>query len=379
MHYAFLCHAPSDGDTARELGHWLEVHTPCAIRLAECGAGCADDLIEAADQAMSANAVVLLLSPASVPEKWVRSRWEPVLLEQPAQGGAALASVVLAECKFPELLRRRDCFPSDLAGRRALKRWLLARFPQVESVPAGKGGDGVAAAEVEELRVRLADAVGTADGVPRDVALAFVRECAAEFEGAVWVDGTRRTSVGIAGDLGEALGLTLEGPPEDSLERLRDFCAGRRLLVVFDNCGQRAAEITGRSSVLRTAPHAGPEAAGVEELARRFAAWAADPGPCLAALRDVAGAIEGHAWREVREIASGAAALLGRRRRAAELLELAELALPRAAAAGDTAAVRRFEWERDWILQAWGRPGPVTAPVMPPEVGEQLALEFPAG
>ena len=137
MDFAFLCHAPEDAASAHDLGDYLERNCPCGIRYTECGSGAAYDLLEAAEQSMAASAVILLLSPASMPERWVRSRWEPVLIEQPAEAGTGLACVELRECRFPELLRRRDFFDASLAGRRALKRWLLKRFPAVVEVPEG--------------------------------------------------------------------------------------------------------------------------------------------------------------------------------------------------------------------------------------------------
>jgi hypothetical protein len=378
MQFTFLCHAPVDAPVARELAQWLELNTPCRIRLSECGEGAAHDMVEAADQGMSCESVVLLLSPASVRGEWKRDRWEEVLINQPQAGdAAALACLLLADCKFPHLLRRRDFFVDSLAGRRALKRWLMARRTRVRSLPTGPADAGAEA--VEDLRCRLADSPGFASDVPRDLALAFARECARDFEGAVWVDGTRRSMAGIAGDLGHALGLALHGPPADSIERLQDFCASRRLLVVFDNCSVVPFESLGKCSVLRTAPHQGPAPLRVESLAEIIGAWTTSPETCLEVLRDLETVLTAHPWDEVRGIASSAVALLRHRERAGELLELVEALIPRAAEAGDTPSLRHFDWERSWILQAWGRTESVDVPILSPVPGDQLTLPFPAG
>src|SRR5262249_55670227 len=140
MNFAFICHAPEDGTEARGLGNWLERNSPCEIRYAQCGAGSPHDLIEAVEQSMSAPWGIVLLSPASVPERWVRSRWEPVLLQDPEEAGVALAFVELRACKSPDLLRRRNFFDASLAGRRALKRWLLQRHPSVVELPEAPAG-----------------------------------------------------------------------------------------------------------------------------------------------------------------------------------------------------------------------------------------------
>jgi hypothetical protein len=377
MRHVFLCHAPSDAEVARDLAAWLELQTPYAVGRTECGPATDTDLVEAADQAMAAEAVILLLSPASVPVKWVRSRWEPVLIGQPADGGAALGCVLLAECKFPDLLRRRNFHTPDREGRRALKRWLLSRAPHVAALP--KTAVEAPAAEVlDELRRRLADDVGAAAGAPWELALAFARECAADFEGVVWIDGARRSAAGVAGDLAHALGAPLSGPPEESHERLREFCAGRRLLIVFDGCAPLFGA-SGKCSVVATAPHPAREARSFEKLAHVFTYWTSSPEPCLAALGDLVPAIAERPWAEARSLAYSAVALLRHFGRDAELIELTDFLVPLAEQAGDASALRCFDWERTWIHESWGRVEPVAAPLLAPPEGDQLTLPFPLG
>jgi hypothetical protein len=173
-----------------------------------------------------------------------------------------------------------------------------------------------------------------------------------------------------------AAGLRLSGPADQDRERLREFCGARRLLLVFDNCGVPPFPRGGKCSMLLTAPHAGGEPLRAAELERLFRNWMREPEPCLAALGDVPAAIGQTAWSQVRGLAYSAVALLRHQERAAELLELVEELIPRARTAGDESAVRHFEWERSWLVQAWERTEAIAAPVLAPAPGDQLTLSF---
>ena len=377
MDFVFLCHAPEDAAAAYDLGGYLERNCPCDIRYNECGAGAAHDLLEAAEQSMAARAVILLLSPASMPERWIRNRWEPVLLDQPREAGIGMACVELRECRFPELLRRRDFFDAALDGRRALKRWLLEKFPAVVEMPEG-GVPSAPEPVLEDLRCRLADEPGSASGVPLETALAFARASVPDFEGVIWLDCTRRTRAGVTGDLCAALGLGVSGVIEENEEELRRVLASRRLLVVFDNFAGDPIAREGRCSTLATAPREGAEPRPFAEVAEAFARWTIEDRRCLALLRDLPAAINGNRdWPQVRTLAFDAVGLLGRRReRAAELLELLDLLIARAWDEGDDEAVRKLEWERGWIPTHAHRSRP-HAPA--PAPGEQLSLDLLCG
>ena len=374
MDFVFLCHAPEDAAVAYDLGVHLERNCPCDIRYNECGTGAAHDLLEAVEQSMAARAIIVLLSPASVLERWARSRWEPVLLEQPAEAGTGVACVELRDCRFPELLRRRDFFGASLAGRRALKRWLLEKFPSVVEMPEG-AVPAAPEAVLEDLRRRLADEPGSITGVPLETALAFAHASVADFEGVIWLDCTRRSRAGAAGDLCAALGLAVSGVIEENEEELRRVLASRRLLVVFDNLTGDPIAREGKCSMLATARRAGTEPRPFAEVAEAFSRWTIDDRRCLALLRDLADAINGNRdWPGVRTLAFDAVGLLSRRReRTGELLELLEVLIARAWDEGDDEALRKFEWERGWIPTRANQSRPHSPPPAP---GDQLSLEL---
>jgi hypothetical protein len=369
MNYAFLCHAPEDLAAARELGEWLESHCPCEIRYAECGEGAPGDLFEAAEQAQAAVATILLLSPASVPKAWVRSRWEPLLFDQPAAAGTGMAFVKLRRCNFPELFTRRDYFELAADGRRRLKRWLLAQFPQFSKLPGPVGAAPPAA--IEDLTRRLADEAGVAVAVPVDVALAFATAAASDFEGVIWLDCTRRSAAALVGDIAAAAALTVPGSIEANEEAVRAFCAARRLLLVLDQCEVPPFPRTGRTSVLLTAPHPVTPPRPFDEIAGIFAAWSRDEQACLDALRDLLPALySGPDWPAVRSLGRSAIALLRRRReRAGELHELLDWLIDVAHEQDDPAGAWEFSNELRWI-------GTDEEQILiaPPAPGEQMSL-----
>jgi hypothetical protein len=371
MNFVFLCHAPADAGGAAALGGWLERNSSCEIRLTQCGAGTPHDLIEAAEQSMSAAAVVLLLSPDSVPERWERKRWEPVLLEEPASSGVGMAFIGWRECRFPDLLRRRDYFGNSLEERRRLKRWLLRRFPRFTELPPYAGS--VSAERIESLRTALADDAGTAEDVPADAALAFAHACQTDFEGVLWIDATRRTRGALMGDLARALGLAVPGTVEGNEDAVRCFCASRRMLIVFDNCAELPFVCEGKTSLVRTAPHHVVAPRPFDEVAGVFASWYRSEEATEAALRDVRTALEtGGDWDAVRNLGRSAVAALKRRpERAAELLEVLRLLHGLALQQGDPTAAADFDNELSWLSGDTGRRAQAL-----PAPGEQLAFDF---
>lgn len=109
MQSAGLCYA-GDADFAHELAGFLELNCAVAVFDKEGLIGPKDDIIDAAERALSADYLLILLSPDSVPDAWVRARWERILVDEARKFGTQVAYVLLRACKFPEVLRRNDFF-----------------------------------------------------------------------------------------------------------------------------------------------------------------------------------------------------------------------------------------------------------------------------
>ena len=75
---AIICHAPEDAALVSEIAAYLEIN--CALTVSSEQR---QDLIDAVEIGLSADVVLVALSPASAPNPWNRERWEPVFLRQP--------------------------------------------------------------------------------------------------------------------------------------------------------------------------------------------------------------------------------------------------------------------------------------------------------
>jgi hypothetical protein len=245
---AFFAHSPSDHGFAAGLAGFLEFgcNLTCYVNDGQIGEN--QDLIAKAEEGLCADVLVLLLSPSSCPIKWVRERWEPVLSDRAKQDGVEVVTMLLQECSFPPLLRRRnfiDATANRLTAQRLLKRWFRQRERQSGGAPSSEfSGD------LEDLYLTLADGAGALH-VSGSMASRFAKEAEEEFEAVLWVPCQGRTLAHASGELGHQLGLTLDGEVKENCERIRELLAARRCLVVLDAPGPEISkELTagGRSS-----------------------------------------------------------------------------------------------------------------------------------
>jgi hypothetical protein len=120
---AFFAHARSDHDFASDLRGFLEFGCNLTCYVDDGQIGENQDLIAKAEEGLCADVLLLLLSPSSSPTRWVRERWELVLFDQAKQGRVEVVTMLLRECSFPPLLRRRnfiDATKNRLTARRLL-------------------------------------------------------------------------------------------------------------------------------------------------------------------------------------------------------------------------------------------------------------------
>jgi hypothetical protein len=231
---AFFAHARPDHDVASRLAGFLEFGCDLTCYVDDGQIGENQDLIAKAEEGLCADVLLLLLSPSSSPTRWVRERWEPVLFERAKQAKVEVLTMLLGECSFPPLLRRRnfiDATTNWLTARRLLKRWFRLREREPGAAPSFEfSGD------LEDLYVSLADRAGTLH-VSGVVASRFAREAEGEFEAVLWVPCQGRTLAQAAGELGHQLGLALDGPEKENCGRIREFLTTRRCLVVLDDPG----------------------------------------------------------------------------------------------------------------------------------------------
>ncbi len=90
---AFFAHGAADRNFATELAEFLEsgCNVTCYVEDGLIGQG--EDLISKAEEGLSADVLVVLLSASSSPPHWPRDRWEPILIDEARRTGVHVATV----------------------------------------------------------------------------------------------------------------------------------------------------------------------------------------------------------------------------------------------------------------------------------------------
>jgi hypothetical protein len=249
MNSVFVCHAPEDLLAALELCRFLETGICCEV---QAGALPPGETVATWYDHGGADAVVLMLSPRSVPQQWSVEEWQKVLEELDAN---RLATVLVAPCRKPLRLERRNFF--DAGNPRAVKQWLLDLFcgrgHRVSVLPSPHPSYIRDEAEMNVLRCAVGDRPGRARLTGPGATLAaidFAHRFARDFERVVWSHCGDGTPEGAASDLAMRLGLRLDGPLDADIEAIEAHLASRRYLVVLDSPPARILPNIGRSSLI---------------------------------------------------------------------------------------------------------------------------------
>jgi hypothetical protein len=261
------CYSTPDRALAHELAAFLERGAGVEVLLEEGEMPPGADLIAKVEEGLSADAVLVLLSPDSVPPRWPLERWKSVFWEQAEAAGTALATLLCRDAKFPDLLRRKNFFDlrqHHLPAFRLVKRWLMSLSPAPQTAPFAPArqpsfqGRGP---ELETLCALLADTPGMAvlQGVAgagkTSLAVEFARRHREDFDAVFWLTCGARTAAALAGDLAAQLGVRLDRDLESNLNELRRLSAQYRCLLILDGAAPDTAALLaprGRTSVLIT-------------------------------------------------------------------------------------------------------------------------------
>jgi hypothetical protein len=348
-----ICHAPEDRERARELSRFIEVNFGFEISPEEAGG----DLPAAVERALSANFAIVMLSPASLPAPLKREAWEAAFVKAPAEYETPIAFVLLADCPFPELLRRQrffDCSQNFLAGARALKRWIIAHGRGIPSAPEP------VVDVLTPLWPEIIDQPGFSNDLDPAVASVLEHQAREDFEAVHRLRCAGRALPVVLGELAHALALNLPGPVDENRRGLAWHCAAHRYLLIFDGAPESmrdALNFGGRCSVIFT-PAGEPVApAPVTEVSIANIAEAIDYALSLLARDADAGGRLGSRIAFV---------LSGYHRYAEEDLVLE--AMQRAGCSRMDSILR----QRAWIHDLWGES--VGIPDLPPTDATQLPL-----
>lgn len=358
----FPCYAEADRETAAELAAFLERGADVRVFLDD---GClrgGEDLAAKAREARMADTVLVLFSRHSLPPRWPRAQWEDALVKEPAEEGVRIGFLRLDDCAPPRVLEPRfDLSEFPLAGMRGVKRWVRRAPVAQRSEPRSADHE----LDLELLGIALADRAGAQTAASLDLALDFADVFGRDFDAVLRLDCAGRSRAALAGDLAAQLDLHLEGDLESNLQRLRDFCVVRRLLVILTGTGQDGAPgelvFGGRCSTLII------EAAADAPLSELHAAQK------LLAEADGTGD-----WEELSRQARLGGRLTRNAGRLAECFELMQQWHALAELRDDRRVLDEAAREIVWILEAWGR-GDEAAQLdyrRVQEWGDQMGLPF---
>ncbi len=321
-----FCYAAADRDTAQRIAAFIErgANVRALLDGGEIQPG--QDLAEKARQSLGAEMALVLFSRQSLPPRWPRAQWEDAFITGPAEAGVRMAFVRCDDCAPPRVLS--PIFESgDL---RDIKRWARGHAP----ASAPRDGDA------EVIGIAIADRPGDEAAPDETVARRFLRAFHQDFDEIIELECGDRTLAALTGDLGAQLGLRLEGDAESNLERLVEFCAERRFLIVLKappDDPEVQLHFHGRASVLRIpGTIEEPRDESIRGIQR---ALAQRPGD----------------WRQYCRLARLGRRLTRDAGRVAECHELMARWHAAAEAVGDLQALDEAARELVWILESWGR------------------------
>ncbi len=261
----FVFHSPADRGVAATIAERLKVLAGAQVRLEQCGSG--DTVEDVWDQGLGSSAILLLLSPASVPAVGTREKWPAILKHRELNALPPLGLIQIAPCKFPQVLERKHFFRYTDNPQRALRdltQWISNLPGRTEPFfsPARLPWFQGRAAELDQMWESLVDEAGVtilanpASGSGKTaLAQEFVRATGSHFRDVLWIECGRRTEISIAGELAAHLGVSLGNHGEDAFARIGALIQERRVLLVLDDVADGLSVATaggGRASVLVT-------------------------------------------------------------------------------------------------------------------------------
>jgi hypothetical protein len=364
MQTLVTCSSENDLSIAREITSYIEANCPW-IRT-EAYATTADAILEAVERGLSSDVVLLLLSPDSIPSPWLRQHREPILVHEARNSGTPVAFVLVRDCGFPETFRKQRFFEARADARRdgirQLRQWLFSQKPlrgeSTEILPPGSGRHTDRCELTARLETLVLDTPGTLADVPRELALAFASEHSRALDGVFGIECLGRSYAGVLGDTARALGLRLSGTTDQNASALREFCAARRCLFVFDGLTiehRHLLTFGGSSSIIFSDPgDVGSNILSLAQAVDLFAGWRSDPARCLEQLRSAEYHLRSGNDPRVRQLGAYMFGLLRHEERFAEGYELLEMLCERAWDEGNRLDLERWQREKGWIEEAWG-------------------------
>ena len=332
-----LCYSPDDETAVRRIGRTLEANLPCEVSYTEAVLRPGLDLVDATERAIGAEMALVFLSPRSVPASWKLERWKPIFFDKVEEFGSLLGVVLLEDCRFPELLRRRCFFDArsdaDNEARR-IRRWLLRphRLPAA-TIPASPPSD----------------CPGLFDK-PFAESESLVLSHENDFEAVYRVDCEGRSDAGVLGDLGHTMGLCLPKTLQENRAALQEESAKHRWLFLVAHPTPAHRELLnwgGLASMIFLTDAPPRNRSSRAEIEAAFLTPVRDEALCALLLPDAVAALPELPQREMLRLAWAIVKVLQSAQRYAEAVELLEWMEPNAGTRARTDIQRELSWLRD--------------------------------
>jgi tetratricopeptide (TPR) repeat protein len=265
MPSVFISHSSKDKPFVRELADALRRDGEIQVWLDEREIAPGDNFVSRIKDGLDADFVLLVLSPDSVASNWVEQEWTDALAAD------KLLPVLYRDCKLPALVRTRKYF--DLRtnhpdGFRAIRAYLLTQKPvvpeRVNYLPVRPPLFVGREEELKQLCERLGEpgavvhVQGLAGKGKTTLALEFAHRYQRDFDAVYWLPCQSSSLASIAAELTRLLGLKLEGDLPRVVSELKQYCAGKRCLLILDNVQDESPGDLipgGAASVLVTTRH----------------------------------------------------------------------------------------------------------------------------
>ncbi|MCC6587498.1 MAG: hypothetical protein IT168_12450 [Bryobacterales bacterium] len=262
----FLCCSPADRPVADIIAARLS-HGAEAIVTVDDGA--AESVASKWEGGLSSAAILLLLSPDSVPPRVSRDHWGDLLDHAGGNTQPPVATVLLKDCGYPRILDRKNFFrwnantPEVL---RDLERWVL----QLHQLPAERTFTPARLfwfegreQELSDLWEALVDRSGAAALVnpapasgKTSLAQEFARQAAANFRDVIWIGCGPRSAASVLAELaGRVGGSDFSPDPNQAFAEMLETAGRHRVLLVLDDFRDQFAIPSappGRASLLVT-------------------------------------------------------------------------------------------------------------------------------
>lgn len=261
----FLSYAPQDREIAATTAARLERGAEATVLLSECRD---HTVAEDWEGGQYCAAVLLLLSPDSVPARLRREDWESLLGHISGNAEPPVAAMLVRPCAYPRLLERKNFFhwaECSTEALRAIERWGLSLQPSPERrayepacLPWFQGRQR----ELALLWETLVDGAGSAVALQVEpgsgktsLAQEFARQAGEQFRDVIWVACGSRPWESILGELASRLEVPLDAVQEESVAMLETAVGKHRLLLILDDasgCVPMLPRPDGLASILIT-------------------------------------------------------------------------------------------------------------------------------